>query len=553
MKKFLIYNFPGEIDDLSHLFPNERLAQLAAVIKSAGAAVEIWDRSSIYTHQYLRPLAIKRRYASLLAAYMFRKISRNRPLNKAEKILFGLPLRSITGAMARELEQHYAAFIRKEAQRILQSDFSGIFLNLWRGGFGHTMELARLLKEHSSLPLYAVGQRVDWAKDFILRLYPQLDVVILGLGYDSARRLVLGEQPANIPNLIIRKKNGEFIHTVSKVVDINSLPPACYENSIYKGIEGLIPLMHISLSNQACPQRCTFCVRPQNYGCIVIGRPISRVVDELQELIASLGVRYFRVADSTPPPLALTEFSREIVKRGLHKQKVHFSAFARVDVNKREDFSLLKEANCEALFFGIESLDEDNLKRIRKGITYEHIKQTLKQAHDAGIFTVGSFIYPLPGETRASKRNILRRLKEISPYLDSALVMPAGVYPCSEWGKNPQEHKIFLPTDYIKRIANYPIKYITPLRFWPPFPFSYDLMGKPAAEVQFEDIVSEFEDFTHHFRRHLCASDIQDYAILVAKMLDIAPLKLVNNIKKALLTRDYNTLEQIVIRTRGPY
>ena len=65
MKKYLIYNFPGEIDDLSHLFPNERLAQIAAIIKSAGRDVEIWDRADIYTLQRLRPKRLKKRLVSL--------------------------------------------------------------------------------------------------------------------------------------------------------------------------------------------------------------------------------------------------------------------------------------------------------------------------------------------------------------------------------------------------------------------------------------------------------------------------------------------------------
>jgi radical SAM superfamily enzyme YgiQ (UPF0313 family) len=218
-------------------------------------------------------------------------------------------------------------------------------------------------------------------------------------------------------------------------------------------------------------------------------------------------------------------------------------------MNKREDFSLLKKANFRALFFGIESLDEGNLRRINKGIDYAAIKCTIEKAHQAGLFVVGSFIYPLPGETEQSKANTLIRLKEIAPYLDSVLIQPAGVYPCSEWGKNPQKHNIFLPADYIERAVNYPIKFIIPLRFWPPFPFSYGLMGKEAKKVTFQDIVWEFEDFSSQVWKELKISDVQDYALLIADMLSQAPATFTNEIKKILVTRDYSKIEDIVAKT----
>ena len=47
MKNFLIYSFSGELDDVSHLFPNDRLAQIYSLIQETGARVDILDRGNL--------------------------------------------------------------------------------------------------------------------------------------------------------------------------------------------------------------------------------------------------------------------------------------------------------------------------------------------------------------------------------------------------------------------------------------------------------------------------------------------------------------------------
>ncbi len=549
MKRYLIYNFPGEIDDLSHLFPNEKLAQIASIIKSQGAKVEIWDRGDIYTIKRLAPTLFKRQVASFLGAYVFRSISKNRPLNTIEKVLFALPLKHISDSMAKDMESHCSDFIKKEAELILAQKFSCIFLNLWRSGFRHSMELAGLIKDNSTVPVYAMGQRVDWFKGDILKLYPQLNGLILGLGYESIKKIILQEIPDTIPNLIIKDKSGNIVSTPAAVSDVNNLPFPVYDDEVYKGIKGFLPLIHLSLSNQACPNNCTFCVRPESYGHKVIRRDIARIADEIEDLMENHRIRCFRIADSTPPPTALTQLAEEILKRGLQDKNIHFTAFARIDANKRENFSLLCKAHFDALFFGIETLDDENLIKVNKGIKYEEIKGTLKAAHENGIFIIASFIYPLPEETERSKNINFTRLKEIAPYLNSVLVTPAGVYPTSEWGKNPQKYSILLDQDYIAKVIHYPVKYIIPMRFWPPFPFRYAIMGKRADQVRFEDILKEFTDFSRQVWKDLNLLDIQDYGLSVAKMLNEDPYKFTNRIKEILVTRNYNELQKIVERT----
>jgi radical SAM superfamily enzyme YgiQ (UPF0313 family) len=390
---------------------------------------------------------------------------------------------------------------------------------------------------------------VDWCQDHILKLYPKLDGVILGLGYDTIRGLVNGQAFDTLPNVAFRSASGEIVRTERTVAEVDDLPAPIYRSDVYRGIEHLIPLMHISLSNQACPNRCAFCPRPPNYGHVVRRKPIEHVLDEVEEL-RNQGIRHFRIADSTPPPKLLTDFAQGVVDRGLHKRGVHFTAFARIDQNRQEDFGLLRHARFEALFFGLETLDDEGLVRIHKGIEYTEIRQTLEAAHEAGLFVVGSLIFPLPGETEQSRANTFARLREIAPLLDSVLIQPAGVYPTSDWGMHPDDYGIWLDPNYIEMVIDYPIKFIIPMRFWPPFPFSYPLMGKDAREVTFDDIRVAFESFSSQVWKELGICNVQDYTLLIADMVGENPYRFTDRVKEVLVTRNVSALQQIVRESR---
>ena len=549
MARYLIYNFSGEIDDLSHLFPNERLAQIAALMKAKGVEVEIWDRGNIRTLADLAPAKWKRKIAAWAGDRIFKKLVRNRSLNRLEKICYGLPLKWVSGSLTDELDAHYLEFMRQEAQRIVAGCYDAVILNLWQGGFDECMKLAEWIKGASSIPIYATGQRVDWFDKHMLEFNPQVDAIILGLGYDSIRRWVAGEPIESLPDIAYRNASGEIISNERTVPEVADLPHPLYDEDVYKGIDNLIPLYHISLSNQACPNRCAFCARPYNYGRKVRKKPVAEAVDEVAAL-REKGLRHFRIADSTPPPGLLTDFARGLVERGLHERDIRLTAFSRVDQNRKEDFNLLHEAKFVSLFFGLESLDDEGLERIKKDITYDEMKTTLKAAHDAGIFVVGSLIFPLPNESERSRDVTFARLKEIAPLVDSLLIQPAGVYPISDWGLHPDEFGILLAPDYIEKLMNYPVKFIIPMRFWPPFPFSYPLMGKAAEAVTFDDIREAYESFSSRVWAKLDITCVQDYTLLIANMLGQNPNGFTDLIKKVLVTRNYDALRDIVARSR---
>ena len=518
MSRFLVYNCSGELDDIGHLFPNERLARIAAVIRRQGQDAVVWDRSNF---------ADLERFG---AAY----------------------LRNLGGLGYRESNPLHEAGVEAEADRIVRGGFDGLFLNLWHGsGFKFSMDLAKALKRRQPrLKIYGVGPKVDWYTDHILRLADgALDALVSGLGYNAVERLAVGRTPAGVPNLIYREQD-QVKHTGTEILNVDDYPSAVYDDAVYAGIDEKIPIYSITLSNQACPNPCVFCIRPQNYGRVVRKRETARVVAEMESLWLNRGITHFRLEDSTPPGRALTDLASTLLGSRL-RGKTTLSAFSRVDVGAFEDFHRMREAGFLALFFGIESLDEERLTQMRKGTTVAAIRSTVRKAHEAGIRSVGSFIFPTPGETRRSMKVTLDRIGELRPWLDSLLVQPACVYPTTEWGRHPERHGVRLAPNYLDTAVVYPMRYVIPLRQWPPLPFTFDLMDKKADQVTFTDMVDVFEEFVRHVTETLRIPLIPDSYYLLADHAKRDPYETWRAVIEGVLHRDYAGLRRQFGRPKG--
>jgi len=506
MSQYLVYNMSGELDDISHLFPNERLGRTAAIVADEGNEVEVIDRANLADLQRIGPEFLKQ--------------------------LGGLAFSDTTDS--------YVAMVETEARTLLDTGCETVFLNLWHGsGFKFSVDLARAIRRlDDGVRVIGIGQKVDWFKEHILRLTGEgIDGLLTGLAYDGVRHLVRGGAPEDCPGAIWKTDQG--VHVVPRqVVNVDDYPLATYSPDVYRNISAKVPLATVMLSNQACPNRCAYCIRPENYGRKQVERDLDTVMAELLALYSGAGIRHFRIEDSTPPRLALTELARRVLDSELAGD-VQFSAFSRIDTNCQEDFALMRQAGFRSLFFGIETLDAGMLTSVGKGITVAGIRTTLRAAHDAGIATVGSFIFPLPGETRESMDATFRELRAIRPWLDSLVVLPAGVYPPTEWGEHPEQYGIKLDDDYYEKFVAYPLKYLLPIEHWPPVPFKYSAMGKNVDEIDFALILQLYGEFLAVARKELHIPPVPDYYVLLADLIGQPPMPATQRLVELMIARDY--------------
>ncbi|MEO0248052.1 MAG: radical SAM protein, partial [candidate division WOR-3 bacterium] len=84
-------------------------------------------------------------------------------------------------------------------------------------------------------------------------------------------------------------------------------------------------------------------------------------------------------------------------------------------------------AGCWMISWGIESGDEEMLRRMHKGITKEQVERALGWAKHAGIKNWGYFIIGLPGETEESIRRTIAFSRRLP--LDLVLFHIAAPHP----------------------------------------------------------------------------------------------------------------------------
>jgi radical SAM superfamily enzyme YgiQ (UPF0313 family) len=135
------------------------------------------------------------------------------------------------------------------------------------------------------------------------------------------------------------------------------------------------------------------------------------MANELEQLV-SKGFSHFVFQDDAmtldlPKTKAMLS---EIIKR---KLQIAFFATTKVDSFDDELATLLYDAGCYGISVGVESGDENILKRIGKGNIIEKTKQTVKQAQKAGLNICALTMVGNPGETNQSINNTINLLREM--------------------------------------------------------------------------------------------------------------------------------------------
>ena len=262
------------------------------------------------------------------------------------------------------------------------------------------------------------GPHVTFCARQTLEACPDLDIVVLGEGEATivalAKAVMQGSNLEQIQGIVFRK--GEAFCTTPPrdyLADIETLPlPARH----------LLPLgryralgMPISLTtSRGCPFKCIFCVGRKMVGAKVRYRDPVKIVDEMAYL-NTLGFHQVNIADDlfTANKEHCLAVCDEIRRREL---KMKWTSFARVDTVSQDLLTHMRTAGCQAVSFGVESANEQILKRIKKGITLDQVINAVNLCNEAGVTPHASFILGLPGETQATLKETVtfgERLKKM--------------------------------------------------------------------------------------------------------------------------------------------
>jgi anaerobic magnesium-protoporphyrin IX monomethyl ester cyclase len=176
------------------------------------------------------------------------------------------------------------------------------------------------------------------------------------------------------------------------------------------------------LTHRGCPFHCIFC--SHNSGYEPRYRSVENTLSELEHIIGCYNPTLVRFEDETfGLHLKRTkEIMSGIIKRGFHL-RTHFHAQTRVDCIDDEFMHLLKVAKFEFLELGVESGNDDVLKRIRKGISLAQVEVAVAMARRYEVKVWCNFILGHPHETRENMSDTVRFISHLNPDRLSVSIM----------------------------------------------------------------------------------------------------------------------------------
>ncbi len=254
---------------------------------------------------------------------------------------------------------------------------------------------------HPHVRIVLGGVHVSFMYEQALREYGA-DYVVIGEGEITLRELCT----ALDQNLPLQEINGiAFLHDNQLVTthpretvqNLDELPMPDYS---FAGELMRRSGMGFVISSRGCPVQCSFCSTSSYWGQKVRMNSPRRVVDEMESLVASYGVKKIFFHDDTFN-LGITrvrEICAEITGRGL---KVEWGASCRVSPVSEEMIDLMVAAGCRHICWGIESGSKAMLARIGKRITQEQISKAFECCRKhLGVISVGAFtMVGNPGES----------------------------------------------------------------------------------------------------------------------------------------------------------
>jgi anaerobic magnesium-protoporphyrin IX monomethyl ester cyclase len=213
------------------------------------------------------------------------------------------------------------------------------------------------------------------------------------------------------------------------------LPLSAYRIPMIKG-----PYTFI-VTSRGCTAGCKYCIKHVSYQYSVRVRSPENIVEELWEL-NRLGIHNVHMyADlftvNRDQVMGMCDL---IIKEGLD---VKWTCNSRVDYVDEEMLQRMGQAGNWLISWGIESGNEEILKKARKGYRMEQAHLALRWAKRAGIKNWGYFIIGLPGETEETIRETIDLSKKLP--LDIALFHIAAPYPGTPFYFEVMENGWFRP------------------------------------------------------------------------------------------------------------
>jgi len=331
--------------------------------------------------------------------------------------------------------------VQETTERILATQPDLVGFSLMTPQLITALAAAALLKSTRPDLLIAMGgAHIDSTKEDTFAMADCFDFAIHGEGEYALLEICqnlerygaddLERCLSEVPNAIYRAgETGEVVVNQSRLFlkALDELPSVDFEMVDIKKYS--IPTMagRFVLSmmlSRGCPFKCTFCDAPITMGTKLRFWSIERVIDDIRFYKKRYGVTNFVFKDSTftAKKKWASEFCQALIDSGLD---IKWRCNTRANLVPPPLLELMAKAGCYVINFGIESGRPEILKRIKKEVDLDEVRDVHERCRKLGIRTYATFLMGNPGETAETAQATIDFAKSIRPSLGMFFVSTA--------------------------------------------------------------------------------------------------------------------------------
>ncbi len=267
-------------------------------------------------------------------------------------------------------------------------------------------------KRFKNLPVVIGGTQVTAAPKEVLADLGA-DFAVVGEGeitlFELVGALEKKEKPAQVDGLAFWKGKSIILTRPRELIkNLDSLPfPAWHlmPPSAYRIAPILEPVKASPVgpifTSRGCPYDCSFCASNATWQRKLRLRSLRNIIEEIKMLKEEYGVKEIHISDDN---FTADTKRAEKICDALIKEKINLPwqcpSGVRIDRLPLPLLTKMKKSGCYAVGLGIESGNQEILKRANKKLDLKVVPKVLENLRRVGIESYGFFILGLPGETR---------------------------------------------------------------------------------------------------------------------------------------------------------
>jgi radical SAM superfamily enzyme YgiQ (UPF0313 family) len=278
-------------------------------------------------------------------------------------------------------------------------------------------DIVKTFKSVSSAPVVLGGTGFSVMPEEILAA-AGADYGIAGEGEDLAVELVRGLAAGRLPAERIARARGWLSG--------GRIEPALYDSRIMKFYQTSGNMANVQ-TKRGCVYKCVYCTYPVLEGATIRCRSASAVVDDIQGLLDTHGIKYLFFTDSVfnDDEGRYVAVLEEMRRRGV---SVSWTAFFKPDGLTEAAVVLMKETGLKAAEIGADAATDTTLKGLGKHFRFADIAAANDIFVRNSIATAQYYMFGGPGETeetvREGIRNILSLPKTVSFVFMGIRILP---------------------------------------------------------------------------------------------------------------------------------